>query len=256
MKSAPGPVETISATTETSRAWVYRWAGVACMIAALIHTAAIMLGVYTVREGNLGDFVPMKILEFVAGNVVLWKSTCLMACVATIAFVVLLIVLREVVERRLRVALNVATVLTAIAAPPALNGQMTMAVLFCDFALQNHYHHAAVAHEVSELAWAVMNSGITQCILIGNTLNSVAGIIIVACMLNSKNFPKWLAWLGMPIWIASLNVSALAFMGSLQWALVLAIASSIAFVMWATAMGLIFRMMGRPEPRPSDKPMG
>ena len=64
----------------------------------------------------------------------------------------------------------------------------------------------------------------------------------------ASSIPKWLAWLGLPIWIASLNVSILAFIGSLQWAMVLSIATTIAFVMWTVTMGLIFRMLGRHEP--------
>ena len=67
---------------------------------------------------------------------------------------------------------------------------------------------------------------------------SFAGIVLVVCGLLTRAFPKWLAWLGFPIWVATLNVTVFVFVGALKWALVLLLAATVGFVVWTTVMGL------------------
>ncbi len=218
-----------------------------CLGTALAHVAATLLSVYAIREGNLGDFSPLKIMHFIPHHIILWRCAWIAAALASLSFIVFVVAVCSLLDRRLRPALTVAIVLTTAALTNDLNGQFSMMVLFSDLAQQMRGHGSFLQHETVQLAWSTMNQALTQSVLIANTLYSISGMLVVVCAMMTRGFPKWLAWFGLPIWVATLWVTVFVFVGALKWALVLLLASTVGFVVWTTVMGLAFRTLGKPH---------
>lgn len=218
----------------------------ACLASAMACTVSVIAAIWIVREGNLGDFSPVQILQFIPANIFLWRTACLSAALATVSFVAFTVAMQSVLELRLQPVLNFAVVLVGIGAANALNAQFAMMILLADLALQMHGHAGLSVHEdITQMSWVTMNHALSQTMLIANSLYTLAGFIIAFCILSSRFFPKWLGWLAMPIWIVTLNVSTLTFIGALQWSLVLSLAAIIAYIMWVTTLGFTLRIMAR-----------
>jgi len=227
----------------------YRGVSWVCLFTALAHVCATLLSVYAIREGNLGDFSPLKLMHFIPQHVILWRCAWLAAATSSLSFLVLVVCVCTLLDRKLRPALTLAVLFATAALTNDLSGQFSMMILFSDLAQQLHGHGTFLQHETVQLAWSTMNQALSQSMLIANTLYSVAGVLVVVCALMTRSFPSWLAWLGLPVWIARLNVSILVFVGALKWALVLMVASTAGFVVWTTVMGLALRLVGKPSAR-------
>jgi len=225
----------------------YRGVSWVCLIVALTHVLATLLAVYVIREGNLGDFSPLKIMHFIPLHALIWRCAWLAAAASSLSYLVLVVCICALLDRKLRRALTVAILFTTVALANDLSGQFSMMVLFSDLAQQLHGHGTFLQHETVQLAWATMNQALSQTMLIANTLYSAAGMLVVVCALLTRSFPAWLAWLGLPVWMARLNVSILVFVGALKWALVLLVASTVGFVVWTTVMGMGLRLLGKPQ---------
>lgn len=209
-----------------------------CLLTALAHVIATLLSVYAIREGNLGDFSPLRLMQFVPQHVILWRCAWLCAALASLSFVLFALAICHLIDRRLRPALAFALILVTVAVSNDLSGQLSMLVLFSDLAYQFRAHGSFLQHETAQLAWTTMSQALTESVLVANTLYSIAGLVIVVCALLTRSFPRWLAWAGLPVWVATLSVSVLSFLGALKWALVLLLASTVAFAIWAMVMGL------------------
>lgn len=215
-----------------------------CLVTALAHTVAVLLGVFAIRDGNLGDLSPLRLLQFIPQHVILWRSAWLAAAVASVSFAVFAVACCQLVDRRFRAATAVALIFVTVALTNDLNGQFSMMVLFSDLAYQMRGHGSFLQHETAQLAWSTMNQALTQSVLIANTLDALAGLIIGVCATLTRSFPKWIALVGLPIWLVMLSVSVLSFLGALKSALVLLLAVTVAFVLWAMVMGYVLRHSG------------
>jgi len=233
-----------------ARATTLRAVGWICLVTALVHTAAELLAVYMVREGNLGDFSPVKLLRFVPEHALIWRLTFLFTTLASSTLVIFLVALSQLIDRRFRVLTVSALALAILGAANDLNAQCSMLVFFADLAYSFRAHGSFLLHETMQLAWATMNHSLSQGVLIGNTLYSIAGTILAVCALRTRGFPRWVAWLALPIWFVSFNITLLVFFGILQWALVLRFAATIAFVCWVVILGLAVRSLAREPEEP------
>ena len=230
-----------------AQAAAYRFIGWMFLWVALAHIAATMVGVFVIREGNLGDFSPLRLLRFIPTHLHMWRAACLMAALASVSFVCFVVAWRELMDARFAMLCNLAVVLTAVGAANDLQGEFSMLVLFTDLAQQLRGHGNFLQFETTQLAWLTLNQALTESGLVANCLYSVAGLILTGCAVRTRTFPRGLAWVGVPVWVANLNVSLFTFFGALQPAMVLFIATAIAFSIWVTAIGFAVLRMGRTQ---------
>lgn len=223
----------------------YRVASWACLLAATCCMIATLSAIVIVRAGALGDFSPLGVLRFVAHNLTWWRLTLFAASAASLAYLFLVVALRDIVEPKLRSLALLCVCFCTIASTNALNAYFSMLVLFTDLSLQLSMRGGFPHAELSRLAWVTMNQSVMQTMLIANSLYAVVGLFLVSFIFRSRHLPNWLAWSGLPIALVALNVSIFTFIGELQWAMVLSFAGLIALVLWLTTLGLVLRMMAR-----------
>ncbi|HEY9868460.1 MAG TPA: hypothetical protein V6D08_04790 [Candidatus Obscuribacterales bacterium] len=231
-------------TSVSPQAVAFRRVAWVCLATALAHTVAVLLGVFAIRDGNLGDLSPLRLMQFIPQHIILWRSVWLASAVASLSFAVFAVAYCQLVDRRYRAATAVALIFVTVALTNDLNGQFSMMVLFSDLAYQMRGHGSFLQHETAQLAWSTMNQALTQCVLIANTLYGFAGFIISLSAMATRSFPKWIALVGLPIWFVMLSVSVLSFLGALKSALVLLLAVTVAFVLWTMVMGYVLRHSG------------
>jgi hypothetical protein len=212
---------------------------------ALLHIVAGVFSAYLVREGNLLAISPIKLLRFIPEHLVLWRSDCLLLAAASLSFATFVVCAREIFDSAAGTLATLSVVCVTIAAANDLSGLCSMMVLFSDLSQQFGSHGHFLVHETIQLAWATMDSALAQCLLIGNTLYSLSGLLIVRCAFLTESFPKWLAWTGLPIWMVTLAVSVLAFLGMLQWVIMITMATVLVFVLWCTAIGVTYGRLGK-----------
>lgn len=212
-----------------------------------LHLLAAIICVYIVREASLLEWSPLKLLRFIPEHMPVWRLACLAMAVASLSFVTFVVCARDVLDQRVSTLATLALVFVTIAAANDLNGLSSMLVLYSDLASQLQSSHTFMVHQTFQLSWATLDLSLAQCLLIGNTLYSFAGILIAVSGLGTSSFPKWLAWTGLPIWIATLCVSVLSFLGMLKWVLIVTMAAALVFVLWCTALGVTYlSLAGKP----------
>lgn len=225
----------------------YRLVSWACLFTALAHAVATLAGLYLVRTGSISVFSPLRLMRFVPDHIVAWKLTLLATVVATVSFVVFMVAFREILNPGMHTLLTLAIILVAIAAANDLIGQGSMMILFSDLSYQLKEPGSLMDQEIVHLGWAVINLAITLKLLIANGLYAISGILLMVCAFKTKNFPRWITFIGWPIWTVSLIVTAVAFQGHLKFAMIMMFASGIAFVFWCTLMGVTFRLLAKPD---------
>lgn len=212
---------------------------------AILHVIAGVFSAYLVREGNLLEMSPIKLLRFIPEHLLIWRLDCLLLAAASLSFATFVVCAREVFDAAAGTLATLAVVCVTIAAANDLSGLCSMLVLMSDLSQQFGLHGHFLVHETIQLAWATMDHALAQCLLIGNTLYSLSGILVVRCAFLTESFPKWLAWTGLPIWLVTLTVSVLAFLGMLQWVIIVTMATVLVFVIWCTAIGVTYGRLGR-----------
>jgi len=214
-----------------------------CFVMAVAHVLAASLCVILVREGNLLDVSPIKLLRFIPEHGLLWRLSCFSMMVASLTFVTFVVAAREVIDQKAASLATLAVVFVAIAASNDLNGLCSMMVVFPDLAFELKENQSFLVHETIQLSWATMDQALSQCLLIGNTLYSAAGMLVVGCAFLTPSFPRWLAWSGAPIWFVTLAVSVCSFLGMLQWVIMITLATVLVFVVWCTALGISYQRL-------------
>jgi hypothetical protein len=181
---------------------------------------------------------PIKIIQYISENILMWRAACASHALSTIMFVFFCVAFVQTLERRYRTLTTFALLLVAVAASSSLNAEFTLLVLASDLARDQLNGSAVMPADAFQSAWLIIAGAITHYILIGNTLNGIAGVILTGCCLVHRNFPKPLAWLGIPVWVITITASVTGAMGRLETALLLMGAASLAFITWAASVGI------------------
>jgi hypothetical protein len=218
----------------------YTQAGLCFLAICLLHFVSTLVAIWCVRDGQLGQFTPGRLLVFVPLNLDLWRMTWLTSVLANLSLVVLAVVMREILERRYRSYMLVALILVAIGASNCIAGQMDLMVSFADLCRGRFSHPGALGDTSVQLAWSLFGQSVTRCALTGNSLYGLASIIILGCALSSRLFPRGLAMLCIPLAPLIFTMSYLAFFANFYWLLWCLLVAETIFVTWTFAVGFVF----------------
>lgn len=222
----------------------------ACFLSVLAMLGTVVMDVTISQTHTLDSPTPIKIIQYVGDNILLWRSTCAVHALGTIMFVFFCVAFVQVVQRRFRALTTFALLLVAIAASSSLTAEFNLLVLASDLARDQLNGLSYMPADVFQSAWLIIAGAITHYILIGNTLNGIAGVILTGCALATPAFPKALAWLSVPVWLLTLGASVVGATGKLELALLLMGASSLAFVIWAGAIGIAIPFITKQTKQP------
>lgn len=227
--------ESINETPARSSFRIVQWI---TLFAAVAHTLATLFCIYAFREGQLHEMSMVKLLAFSVDHSWLWRACCISVSVAAVSFLAFVLAVRELLESRFRYWLGTACCLAIIAVANDLPAHSSMMVLLSDLARQ-YFANFALREFILQDAWSVLNQAITQTFLVSNSLYSAAGILLTVCMVLTRNIPRWLGWVGVPVWFATTLTSLFAFTGNIPSAMITMFASSILFVIWSVVIGVV-----------------
>ena len=217
----------------------------AALLSVLTVIGSVVMDIVLAQSHGLDSPTPLKIIQYIGDNILLWRATCAVHALATIMFVFFCVAFVQTLERRYRTLTTFALLLVAIAASSSLTAEFSLLVLASDLARDQLNGLNYMPADAFQSAWLIIAGAITHYILIGNTLNGMAGVILTGCSLVHRTFPKPLAWLGIPVWLIMLAASVVGAMGKLETALLLMGAASLAFVTWASALGIAMPFMAK-----------
>lgn len=227
--------EPINETPSSSSFRIVQWVS---LFAAVAHTIATLSCIYAFREGQLHELSMVRLLSFSVDHSWLWRICCVSVSVAAVSFLAFVLAMREVLEMRFRYWVGTACCLAIIGVSNDLPAHSSMMVLLSDLARQ-YFANFAMREFILQDAWAALNQAITQTFLVSNSLYSASGIILTVCMLMTNLIPRWLGWVGVPVWIATTLTSLFAFTGNIPQSMIAMFASSIFFVVWAVVIGVV-----------------
>lgn len=214
-------------------------AGICFLVICLLHFVSTLVSIWCVRDGQLGQFAPGRLLVFVPLNLELWRLTLFTAVLSNLSLVVLAVLMRELLERRFRAHMLVALVLVAIGVSNCVSGEMDLMVGFADSCWGRFAHPGALGDTSVQIAWSLFGSAVTRCLLVGNSLYGIAALIMFSCALSSRLFPRGLAMLGTPLVVLISIMSVLAFFANFHWVLWCLLVTEALFVTWTFAMGFV-----------------
>lgn len=204
---------------------------------ALTHVTAVFLAIYAFRAGDLQELSLFNLMHFVPDNVALWQACCFACGVSSLSFLGLYIAVAQILKLRHSIWITSATLLVVIAVTLDLQSYGNLMVFFADVCVQLT-RSAGYKQLLMMEGWRSVNQGLTQSVLVANSLYSLAGLAMSATIVVGKGLPKWLGWTSVPIWLAGLAASMLTFAGQLSWALVVMFSMTIAFIIWTIALAV------------------
>lgn len=215
----------------------YRYVQFAAIGSALTHIIAVFLAIYAFREGDLQELSLVNLMHFVPTHTMLWQITCMAIAMSSLSFLFLYLAIKQILRLRHTLWINAATFLVVIAVTVDLQSYSNLTILFSDLCVQLTKSSSYKQLLMLE-GWRTVNQGLTQSMLLANTLYSLAGLVLAGAIIAGRGLPKWLGWTWVPVWLAGLAASVLTFVGQLSWSLVIMFAMTIAFIIWAITLAV------------------
>lgn len=232
----------------------FRLVGWFCVASAVVHVFSLLLSLQVVRIGDLLAFSPVKLMRFISDHQLLWRSCCLFNGISSVSSVLIFLMFNMIVDRKVRILTRVGMLLTIIACASELNAHSSFLVLLSDLAVQLKLNSSYLKNDLLQLSWVIINQSLAQILLVGNTLWSVAGLLATVAILQTKSLPKWLVWIGMPVWLLSFSATCVAFAGELSLCFSMMLAFQLGFVLWTVCLAIVLDLHARPEPAPPPPP--
>jgi len=205
----------------------HRFVQTCCLVTTLAHTAATLVCVYTFREGDLFEFSPQRLLQFVPHHLVLWRTSCIFVMFSSLSTLAFVLAMRDVLEEKYRSTVGVAVCLALMACVLDLEGSSRMMVLFADIAMQGQINCTYLGADLVQIGWTIINQSITQTFMLSAFLYGAAGLCIVRCLAGTRFVPRFLAFAHLPVWACMVITSVITFMGYLPAAVCLMFAGNL-----------------------------
>lgn len=211
-----------------------------CIAAGLVHVAAIVVSaVWLLPAHPYGAAVASRlksIHEGWLGYGTAWASWFF----ATVATVLLVIVLSESLTSRLRGLRRAAIACAMLAAIPESFSNLVAPYMLTDLA-----HRAAAATDLArpaivEIFLTVERLQLGASAIFANGVFSAAGLLLNVVAFRSAGFPRWLAVAGVPIWALGLFSSAAAVFDAGETWLAFWSVQMPAFVLWTWFVGVFY----------------
>ncbi|MCC7527630.1 MAG: hypothetical protein IT342_03845 [Candidatus Melainabacteria bacterium] len=230
----------------------FRLVGWFCVASAVVSVFALLLSLQVVRIGDLIAFSPVKLMRFVADNQLIWRLSCLLNALSSVSKVLLFLMLNIIVDRRARLLTRIGLVLSLIGCAVDLNAQVSLLVVLSDLAVSLKLNSSYLKQDLLQLSWMIINQALGQLILVSNLMFAVGGLTATIGIFQTKSLPKWLFWVGMPVWLLSFSGTFVAFLGDLSLSVKLLLGFSLGFIVWAVSLAIVLDLRARPDPAESS----
>lgn len=225
----------------------FRLVGWFCVASAIVSVFALLVSLQVVRMGDLLNFTPVKLMRFVADHQLMWRLSCLLDAIASISKVLVFLLLNIIVDRKARLLTRIGLLLSLIGCAVDLTAQVNLLVVLSDLALQLKLNSSYLKQDLLQMAWMIINQSLGQIILVSNLMYAVGGLTATIGLFQTKSLPKWLFWVGMPVWLLSLSGTFVAFLGQLSLSVSLLLGFSLGFIVWTVSLAIVLDLRARPE---------
>jgi len=226
----------------------YRLVGWFCVGSAIVSVFALLFALQVVRLGDLLNFTPVKLMRFVADHQLMWRASCLLDAIASVSKVLVFLLLNVIVDRKARLLTRIGLLLSLIGCAVELTAQVNLLVVLSDLAVQLKLNSSYLKQDLLMLSWITINQALGQIILVSNLMYAIGGLTVTIGLFMTKSLPKWLFWIGMPVWLLSLSGTFVAFLGQLPLSMSLLLGFSLGFIVWAVSLAIVLDLRARPEP--------
>lgn len=230
----------------------FRLVGWFCVASAIVGVFALLLSLQVVRLGDLLAFSPVKLMRFVADNQLIWRLSCLLNALSSVSKVLLFLMLNIIVDRKARLLTRIGLVLSLIGCAVDLNAQVSLLVVLSDLAVSLKLNSSYLKQDLLQLSWIIINQALGQLILVSNLMFAIGGLTATIGLFQTKSLPKWLFWVGMPVWLLSLSGTLMAFLGRLTHSVSLLLGFSLGYIVWAVSLAIVLDLRARPDPAESS----
>jgi hypothetical protein len=225
----------------------FRLVGWFCVASAIVSVFALLLSLQVVRLGDLLAFSPVKLMRFVADNQLIWRLSCLLNALSSVSKVLLFLMLNIIVDRKARLLTRIGLVLSLIGCAVDLNAQTSLLVVLSDLAVSLKLNSSYLKQDLLQLSWMIINQALGQLILVSNLMFAIGGLTATIGLFQTKSLPKWLFWVGMPVWLLSFSGTIVAFLGQLSLSVSLLLGFSLGFIVWAVSLAIVLDLRARPD---------
>lgn len=226
----------------------FRLVGWFCVVSSIVSVFALLMSLQVVRVGDLLAFTPVKLMRFVADHQLIWRLDCLLNAFSSVSKVLVFLMLNIIVDRKARLLTRIGLILSMIGVAVDLNAQVSLLVVLSDLAVQLKLNSSYLKQDLLQLAWMTINQALGQLILVSNLMYSIGGLTATVGLLMTKSLPKWLFWIGMPVWLLSFSGTFVAFFGQLTLTVSLLLGFSLGFIVWTVTLAIVLDLRARPEP--------
>ncbi len=226
----------------------FRLVGWFCVASAIVSVFALLLSLQVVRIGDLLAFSPVKVMRFIADNQLMWRFSCMLNALSSVSKVLVFLMLNIIVDRKARLLTRIGLLLSLIGCAVDLNAQVSLLVVLSDLAVQLKLNSSYLKQDLLQLSWMVINQSLGQLILVSNLMYAFGGLTATIGLFQTKALPKWLFWIGMPVWLLSFSGTVVAFFGQLSLSVSLLLCFSLGFIVWAVSLAIVLDLRARPEP--------
>jgi|GEM_PF-1253028 hypothetical protein len=226
----------------------FRLVGWFCVASAIVSVFALLMSLQVVRVGDLLAFSPVKLMRFVADHQLIWRLSCLLNALSSISKVLVFLMLNVIVDRRARLLTRIGLILSIIGVAVDLNAQVSLLVVLSDLAVQLKLNSSYLKQDLLQHSWIIINQALGQLILVSNLMYSFGGLTSTIGLLMTKSLPKWLFWIGMPVWLLSFSGTFVSFFGQLYLSISLLLGFSLGFLVWVVVLAIVLDLRARPEP--------
>ncbi len=225
----------------------FRLVGWFCVASAIISVFALLLSLQVVRIGDLLAFSPVKLMRFVAEHQLMWRLSCLLNALSSVSKVLVFLMLNVIVDRKARLLTRIGLLLSLIGCAVDLNAQISLLVVLSDLAVQLKLNSSYLKQDLLQLSWMIINQALGQLILVSNLMYAVGGLTATIGLFQTKSLPRWLFWIGMPVWLLSFSGTLVAFFGQLSLSVSLLLGFALGFIVWAVSLAIVLDLRARPE---------
>ena len=225
----------------------FRLVGWFCVASAIVSVFALLVSLQVVRIGDLLAFSPVKLMRFVADNQLMWRSCCLLNALSSVSKVLVFLMLNIIVDRKARLLTRIGLILSLIGCAVDLSAQTSLLVVLSDLAVQLKLNSSYLKQDLLQLAWMTINQALGQIILVANLMYAFGGLTATIGLLQTRALPKWLFWIGMPVWLLSFAGTFVAFWGQLSLSFSLLLGFALGFIVWGVALAIVLDLRARPD---------
>ena len=210
---------------------------IVCFLTAILQSAALGLLIAFLQDFEFARFDLNRLLVYQPAHELLWRALCLASGSGAISLLCVTAGWSDLISRRFQSLTKFAIIAMGLAAYAALDSYFMMMTQFSDLARDVSYSYSPSQLSTIQLASLTITQFLTKLLLISNTLESVAGIVLALSSFLTDRFPRPVAWLGLVLWLGAINASVLASLGHTDLALKVYFGSRLLLIVWAAAFG-------------------